>query len=232
MTIPSVSVEPLSYMGGDLTSQPSFINAMRNPTIQDIYTAGTRWQNNAVTPFIIYQTTGAGVWYIDSGSGGAFNNLTVTGPSSLTGATTVNTTGSASTSIGTGGTGAVSIGNPTGGVAFSGSATWTDPALGIVLTVPSSSGASPQTANGRSFSVTFTGVSIAAGATQSFVIQNSSIAGPGTSIIYTQIGATTGSSLTIQSVTNTAGQSTIVMTNGTGATTTTANINFRGLIVN
>ena len=37
-------------------------------------------------------------------------------------------------------------------------------------------------------------------------------------------GMTQGSALTIQSIVNAAGQSTITVTNGTGATTSTANL--------
>jgi hypothetical protein len=94
-------------------------------------------------------------------------------------------------------------------------------------------GASPQTANGRSGQVTFSGVSIAAGMTQSFVINNTSIAAIGTVIMYTMVGAAAGAALTIESVTNVAGtSSTIAVTNGTGATTTTANITFTFLVLN
>jgi hypothetical protein len=48
----------------------------------------------------------------------------------------------------------------------------------------------------------------------------------------TMVGATSGSALTIQSVANTGGQSVITVTNGTGATTTTANITFTYLVLN
>lgn len=94
-------------------------------------------------------------------------------------------------------------------------------------------GASPLTANGRSGQVTFSGVSIAAGATQSFVIANTAIAAIGTVILYGMVGATTGAALNIQSVTNIAGtSSTIVVENGTGATTSTANITFTFIVLN
>lgn len=94
-------------------------------------------------------------------------------------------------------------------------------------------GASPLTANGRSGQVTFSGVSIAAGATQSFVIDNTAISAVGTVILYSMVGATTGASLDIQSVTNVAGtSSTIVVENGTGATTSVANITFTFLVLN
>ncbi len=95
------------------------------------------------------------------------------------------------------------------------------------------SGASPLTANGRSGQVTFSGVSIAAGATQSFVINNTAIAAIGTVILYSMSGATAGAALSIVSVTNVAAtSSTIVVTNGTGATTTTADIKFTFLVLN
>ena len=41
---------------------PQFLNWNRAPTSQDIYPAGTRVQNNAVSPPIIYSTSGAGNW--------------------------------------------------------------------------------------------------------------------------------------------------------------------------
>lgn len=87
--------------------------------------------------------------------------------------------------------------------------------------------ASPQTANGRTVDVTFSGVSIAAGATQSFVIANTAVPASTSSFNLTMIGATTGAALNIQSVTNVAATSTtIVVENGTGATTSIANIRF------
>jgi hypothetical protein len=105
---------------------------------------------------------------------------------------------------------------------------------GIVLTpAVAAAAASPQTANGRSGQVVFSGVSIAAGATQTFVINNTAISAIGTVILYSMTGATQGSALTIESVTNVAGtSSTIVVTNGTGATTSTANITFTFLVLN
>jgi hypothetical protein len=78
--------------------------------------------------------------------------------------------------------------------------------------------------------VTFTGVSIAAAATQTFVINNSAV---NTQALISMIGATTGAALNIQSVTYSAGVSiTIVVENGTGASTSTANITFTGLCLN
>lgn len=58
---------------------PLFIGiAMRAPSSQDIYPSGTKWQDNSVTPPVIYQTTGAGIWVSDSGGSGVFTSLTVT----------------------------------------------------------------------------------------------------------------------------------------------------------
>jgi hypothetical protein len=108
---------------------------------------------------------------------------------------------------------------------------------GVWIPLPSAvnivaAAASPQTSNSRAGQVTFSGVNIAAGATQSFVINNNTI--PATAVIqYSMVGATTGAALNIQSVTNVAGtSSTIVVENGTGATTSTANITFVYEILN
>lgn len=105
---------------------------------------------------------------------------------------------------------------------------------GFMLTPVTISGASPQTANGRVFSVTFTGVSIASGASQAFDIANTSIVGGGTIVLVEWSGATAGSALSIQSQVSTAGHLTITMTNGTSATmvTSTADITFTGIVLN
>lgn len=101
---------------------------------------------------------------------------------------------------------------------------------GVVVPVSTASGDSPQTANARAFAVTFTGVSIAAGATQSFVIANSAV---NSQALISMAGATTGAALNIQSITYSANTSiTIVVENGTGATTSVANITFTGILLN
>lgn len=49
--------------GVDAFVYPQFIGyAMRAPTSQDIENPGTRWQDNSVSPAIIYETTGSGNW--------------------------------------------------------------------------------------------------------------------------------------------------------------------------
>lgn len=121
----------------------------------------------------------------------------------------------------------------TGVTATTGNITASAAASGLVLNpTVVTAGASPQTANGRVVAVTFSGVSIAAAATQTFVITNSAVTGAGTQIHYSMVGATTGSALTIESVTNSAGSSSIVVTNGTGASTSTANLTFQGIVLN
>jgi hypothetical protein len=94
----------------------------------------------------------------------------------------------------------------------------------IVLVVPA--GASPQIANARVSSVTFSGVSIAAGATQTFVITNSTVTSASTIVTTDFFGATAGSAISIVSITPSAGSISIVMTNAVGATTDIANITF------
>jgi hypothetical protein len=119
----------------------------------------------------------------------------------------------------------------TGLTVTTGNATLSGSGNGVVYTpVIVGAAGTPQTANGRVFSVTFSGVSIAAGATQSFVINNTAV---NTLVQLSMVGATSGSALSIQSITNSAGVSTtIVVTNGTGATTSTANLTFTGFCVN
>ncbi len=92
--------------------------------------------------------------------------------------------------------------------------------------------ASPIVLNSRAGAAVFTTVSIAAAADLTLTITNSAITGSSTQVIYAMYGATTGSALSIKSVTNTAGSSAVVVTNGTGATTTTADITLSFLVVN
>jgi hypothetical protein len=162
-------------------------------------------------------------------------SLTTTTSLSATTTVTAGTDITATTGNITATAGAVSAGTTvtggTGLVATTGNVTVSGTGSGLLLTpVVVGAGASPQTANGRVFSVTFSGVSIAAGATQSFVIDNSAV---NTLVQLSMVGATAGAALSIVSVTNSAGVSTtVVVTNGAGATTSTANITFTGFCVN
>jgi hypothetical protein len=105
---------------------------------------------------------------------------------------------------------------------------------GVVLPVNTGSGAASGTVNcnGRQGAVTFTGVSIAGGAALALTLGNTSITGAATQIIYTLTGATTGSALTIQSVSNSANTSVITVVNGTGLTTSIANITLFFILMN
>lgn len=105
---------------------------------------------------------------------------------------------------------------------------------GGLLVTPTdvAAGASPQTANNRHFKVVFNTVSIAASADQALVITNAEITGVNTDIMYTWFGTTTGSAVSLKSVVNAAGQSTLTFTNGAGATTSTSNITVIGWVMN
>jgi len=211
--------------GVDAFVYPQFIGyALRAPNTQDIYNPGTEWQDNSVNPPVIYETSGAGRWYSIAGGGETLASLTVNGPATIVGLTNINTTGTAATDIGN------ATGNTyvTGQLFVSGLSTLS----GGINTSPTivAAAASPQTANNRSGQVTFSGVSIAAGATESFVINNTAV---NTSVLVAMSGATAGSALSIVSITNVPATSiTIVVTNGTGATTDTANITFTFICLN
>lgn len=115
---------PYDASGIDLFAHPLFINAMRAPSTNDIYNPGTQWMDGSVSPKVIYQTVGGGVWPAIGGAG-TFTTLAVTGLSTLgaltqAGTASLNATGAAVTTIGTGGTGAVNIGNATGNTAITG----------------------------------------------------------------------------------------------------------------
>ena len=105
---------------------------------------------------------------------------------------------------------------------------------GILLNSPAASGAaaSPVVVDGRSGRATFTSVSIAAAADLTLTLTNSSITAATTQIVFGWSGATTGSALSIKSVTPGAGTCAFVVTNGTGATTSTADIVIDFLVVN
>jgi len=185
--------------------------------------------------------------------------LGVTGLSTLAaltavGTANINASGSAVTTIGTGGTGAVAIGNATGNTAVTGSLTASTTltatlgnitatagnvvmvaaASGLVMPVSTAAGAASGavTCNARVGTVTFTSPSIAAGADQTLIVSNSSVTGSGTRINYFMRGSTTGSALGVKSVTNSASTSTIVVTNGTGATTQVSDITFDFIVMN
>ncbi len=83
-------------------NQPPIVST-RNPTTADKALIGTLWVNTSNDDAFILTSIVANSanWASTTGGGGTFSSLTVTpGPISLTGTTTINTTGSATTSIG------------------------------------------------------------------------------------------------------------------------------------
>lgn len=213
---------------------------------QDNYSVGQIVYTPGPTASAFYIYAGAGNWSeFATGSGaitavnGTTNQITasttsgvvtlslpliMTAPGSLSSTTSL----SAGTSFSAGTTITATLGNIT---ATNGNLVAQGTGNGIVVApVVVTAAASPQTANGRAFVVTFSSVSIAAGATQTFVINNTSV---NTQALISMVGATTGSALSIQSTTYVSGTSiTIVVTNGAGATTNTANLTFTGICLN
>jgi hypothetical protein len=113
---------------GPLNDEPlSVISLNRAPTSADQGQIGQFILNTATATLYICTATGASgyIWTAleTNGGIGGFISLAVVGPTTLTGTTNINTTGSAVTSIGTGGTGATHIGNATGNTQVTGSLT-------------------------------------------------------------------------------------------------------------
>lgn len=130
---------------------PAPIVAKRAPTTSDFAPIGQLWiepvnsSGSAVNSAWILTSiiSNSATWQLIESAGGAgvFSSLTVTpGPISLTGTTSINTSGSAVTTIGTGGTGAVNIGNATGNTAVTGS-------LGTTTTLTAGTGITSTTGN-------------------------------------------------------------------------------------
>ncbi len=105
---------------------------------------------------------------------------------------------------------------------------------GLTFNANTASGAAsgPVVLNSRAGRVVFTTVSIAAAADLTLTMTNSSITSSSTQVIHSMDGATTGSALSIKSITPGSGTIAFVVTNGTGATTTTADIGINFLVVN
>lgn len=53
---------PYDAAGIDLNSHPLFIKANRAPTSNDVYSPGTRWMDDSVSPKALYETVGGGTW--------------------------------------------------------------------------------------------------------------------------------------------------------------------------
>ena len=58
------SFDPLSYLNNQPTKYPMMIIADRAPTVNDQFSAGTRWQHLNGSTNVIYESEGAGVWNV------------------------------------------------------------------------------------------------------------------------------------------------------------------------
>jgi len=103
---------------------------------------------------------------------------------------------------------------------------------GIVLNSGATSGTTTATLNGRSGQVTITTPTINAGSTFTMTITNSSITSSSTQVLYGLTGGTTGSAITIQSVTNSASTSAVVVQNASAVTNSTASLVLTFLVLN
>lgn len=103
---------------------------------------------------------------------------------------------------------------------------------GITLNSAATAGTTTATLNGRSGQVTITTPTINAGATFTMTIANTSITGSTTQILYGLTGGTTGSAITIQSVTNSANQSAVVVQNASAVTNSTGSLVLTFLVLN
>ena len=185
-------------------------------------------------PFIDFLVSGAGHYALGidnsdsdnfvlsaSGALGTSNVATFTSAGALTTTTSV----TATTSI------TATLGNIT---ATNGNFVGSTAGTGVSFNVVTASGAASGTVNcnGRVGQVTFTSVSIAAAADLTLTMGNTSIAGASTVLLWSMKGATTGSALSVKSTTPSANQYIWVITNGTGATTTTADLVFNFMVLN
>lgn len=103
---------------------------------------------------------------------------------------------------------------------------------GITLNSGTTSGTTTATLNGRSGQITITTPTINAGSTFTFTITNSSVTGSSTQILYGLTGGTTGSAITIQSVTNSANTSVVVVQNASAVTNSTGSLVLTFLVLN
>ena len=103
---------------------------------------------------------------------------------------------------------------------------------GIKLNSGATAGTTTATLNGRSGQVTITTPTINAGATFTMTITNSAITASTTQVLYALTGGTTGSAITIQSVTNSAGQSVVVVQNASAVTNSTGSLVLTFLVLN
>lgn len=105
---------------------------------------------------------------------------------------------------------------------------------GLLLNPTTATGAaaSPVVLNTRVGQIVFSSVSIAAAQELTLTNTNSAITGSSTQVQWCMSGATTGSALSVKSFTTGSGTQAWVITNGTGATTTTADIKIMFMVMN
>lgn len=237
---------PVTYLDFPAGGVPApLIIAARVPsnTIDKQYSAGYFWLCSRDMSTIVngVVTYGNGSLYYQSGNSSGLpnwqlvNNVGAISGTSLT-ATTGNITANQGNIVATlGSVSGVSLTASAGDVtATTGNFVASASGAGLVLNSPTATGAaaSPLVLNGRSGRAVFTTVSIAAAADLTLTITNSAVTSAATQILYTLSGTTTGSALSIKSVTNSAGSSVLVITNGTGATTSVSNITLTFMVLN
>lgn len=103
---------------------------------------------------------------------------------------------------------------------------------GITLNSQVTAGTTTATLNGRSGQITITTPTINAGSTFTMTITNSSILASSTQVLYGLTGGTTGAAITIQSVTNSASQSIVVVQNASAVTNSTDSLVLTFLVIN
>lgn len=103
---------------------------------------------------------------------------------------------------------------------------------GLTLNSGTTSGTTTATLNGRSGQITITTPTINAGAQFTFTITNSSVTASTTQILYGLTGGTNGAAITIQSVTNSASQSVVVVQNASAVTNSTGSLVLTFLVLN
>ena len=251
--MPTLSPPTTPYYGGGQVLNPANVkktSGAPSTKLTDDHLGTLAIDNAAAIGYLLVSKSGGvDTWarLEAGGAGGSFTTLTSTGATTLatTGASTNtfgNTTGATSVGIlaGSGGinlTGNVLSLNPititVGNVTLlAGNFVASNPGSGIVLNSGTASGTTTATLNGRSGQVTITTPSIAAGATFSFALTNSSVTASTTQILYGLTGGTTGSAITIQSVTNSANTSTIVVQNASAVTNSTGSLVLTFLVLN
>ena len=233
----TITTGGLLVSGGDIINSHS--NAGTDVTIEVTNSDNTNGASRAGVeiatggassgdPYLSFQISGVGASTMTMGLDNSASDLFVISNSTAVGTSNALTLSQAGALTAT-----TSITATLGAItATNGSFTAVAAGTGLVLPVGTASGGTPQIVDARVGSVTFTSISIAAAADSTLVLTNSTITGASTRVMLSMSGATTGSALSIKSVTPSAGSLSIVVTNGTGATTTTADITFDFIVLN